>query len=72
MTSRSVLLYLLLCWLTWAGHFLEWLDLLLELLLNVHLLVVTDVVAGGTYETAMLTVPYRGGASLTMCAGSYR
>jgi hypothetical protein len=38
----------------------------------VHLLVVTDVVAGGTYETAMLTVPYRGGACLTMCAGSYR
>ena len=72
MASRSVLLYLLLCRLTWAGHLLERLDLLLELLLDVHLLVVTDVVAGGTYETTMLTVPGRGGACLTMCAGSYR
>ena len=72
MTSRSVLLYLLLCWLTWTGHFLERLDLLFELLLNVHLLVATDVVASGTYETAMPTVPCRGGACLTMYAGSYR
>ena len=72
MTSRSVLLNLLLCWLTWTGHFLERLDLLFELLLNVHLLVVTDVVAGRAYETVLSTVPYRGGASLTMYAGSYR
>ena len=72
MASRSVLLYLLLCWLTGTGQFLERLDLFLKLLLNVHLLVVTDVVAGRTYETAMLTVPCRGGACLTMCAGSYR
>ena len=72
MTSRSVLLYLLLCWLTWTGHFLERPDLLFELLLNVHLLAVTDVVARGAYETVMPTVPYRGGACLTMYAGSYR
>ena len=72
MTSRPVLLYLLRCWLTWAGHFLERPDLFFELLLNVHILVATDVVAGGTYETAMPTVPYRGGACLTMYDGSYR
>ena len=67
-----MLLHLRRCWLTWAGHFLERLDLFFELLLGVHLLVVTDVAAGGTYETAMPTVPYRGGACLTMCDGSYR
>ena len=72
MTSRSVLLDLLLCWLTWAGHFLERLDVFSELLLNVHLLVVTDVVASRTYETVMSIVPYSGGACLTMYVGSYR
>ena len=72
MASRSVLLDLLLCWLTRTGQFLERLDLFLKLLLNVHLLVVTDVVASRTYEMAILTVPYRGGACLTMCVGTYR
>ena len=60
MTSRPVLLYLLLRWLTRVGQLLERLDLLLEFLLNAYFLIVADVFTSRAYETIILTVPDRG------------
>ena len=71
MTSCSMLLHLFPCWLTRVGYFLERLDLLLELLLDLYLLAVANILQSGAYKTVILTVPDRG-VRFTMVNGSYR
>ncbi len=71
MTSRPVLRYLCLRWLTWVGQLLERRDRILEALMNAYLLVAAGVFASRAYETIRLTVPDRG-VRLTIVVGSYR
>ena len=72
MTPRSMLLHLFLCRLTGVGNFLELLDLLFQLLLNVYLLAVSNILISGAYKMVIRTVPFRGVQRFTILFGSYR
>ena len=72
MTPRPMLLHLLLRRLTWVGYFLERLDFLFELLLDVYLLAVSNILISGAYKMVIRTVPFRGVQRFTIISGSYR
>jgi hypothetical protein len=67
-----VLLHLLLGWLTWIGGHLDMLGLLVELILDLDLLIVADLVAGGAQQPVTVPALSRGAASFAQHAGSYR
>ncbi len=72
MAHRPMLLHLFLRRLTGFGYFLELLDLLFKLLLDVYLLAVSNILISGAYKMVIRTVHLRGVQRFTIISGSYR
>ena len=68
----TVLLHLLLGWLTWIDGHLDVLGLFVELILDLDLLIVADLVAGGAQQPVTVPALSRGAASVANHAGSYK